>query len=28
VCAYALKVLKVDPKTVIPEVAQVGNGFV
>jgi intracellular sulfur oxidation DsrE/DsrF family protein len=28
VCAYALKVLKVDPKTVIPEVTQVGNGFV
>ena len=28
VCQYALKVLKVDPKTVIPEVSQVGNGFV
>lgn len=28
VCQYALKVLKVDPKTVIPEIDQVGNGFV
>ena len=28
VCQYALKVLKVDPKTIIPEVSQVGNGFV
>ena len=28
VCQYALKVLKVDPKTVIPEINQVGNGFV
>ena len=28
VCQYALKVLKIDPKTVIPEVSQVGNGFV
>jgi intracellular sulfur oxidation DsrE/DsrF family protein len=28
VCQYALKVLKVDPKTIIPEVSQVGNGFI
>jgi intracellular sulfur oxidation DsrE/DsrF family protein len=28
VCQYALKVLEVDPKTIIPEVSQVGNGFV
>jgi len=28
VCQYALKVLKVDPKTIISEVSQVGNGFV
>lgn len=28
VCQYALEVLKVDPKTIIPEVHQVGNGFV
>jgi len=28
VCQYALEVLKVDPKTVIPEIHQVGNGFV
>jgi intracellular sulfur oxidation DsrE/DsrF family protein len=28
VCQYALKVLKVDPKTIIPEVSQVGNGLV
>ena len=28
VCEYALKVLKVDPKTVIPEIDRVGNGFV
>jgi intracellular sulfur oxidation DsrE/DsrF family protein len=28
VCKYALKVLKVDPKSVIPEIDRVGNGFV
>ena len=27
-CGYALKVQKVDPKTVIPEINVVGNGFV
>ena len=28
VCDYALKVMKVDPESVIPEVDHVGNGFV
>ena len=28
VCAYALKVLAVDPATVMPEIDQVGNGFI
>ena len=28
VCDYALKVLGVDPKTVLPEVDHVGNGFI
>jgi len=28
VCAYALKVLNVDPATVIPAVDKVGNGFI
>jgi len=28
VCEYALKVLEVDPATVLPEVEKVGNGFI
>jgi uncharacterized protein len=28
VCDYALKVLKVDPATILPEVDHVGNGFI
>ncbi len=28
VCGYALKVMGIDPKTVLPEVDQVGNGFI
>ena len=28
VCVYALKVLDVDPSTILPEVDQVGNGFI
>ena len=28
VCDYALKVMGVDPKTVLPEVDHVGNGFI
>lgn len=28
VCLYALKVLGVDPATILPEVDQVGNGFI
>jgi intracellular sulfur oxidation DsrE/DsrF family protein len=28
VCNYALKVLGVDPETVIPEIDKVGNGFI
>ncbi|HEY5657250.1 MAG TPA: DsrE family protein [Myxococcota bacterium] len=28
VCRYALEVMKVDPATVMPEVDQVGNGFI
>jgi intracellular sulfur oxidation DsrE/DsrF family protein len=28
VCVYALKVLGVDPNTVMPEIDQVGNGFI
>ena len=28
VCGYALKVLNVDPATVMPEVDRVGNGFI
>ena len=28
VCVYALKVLAVDPATVMPEIDQVGNGFI
>jgi len=28
VCVYALKVLGVDPATVMPEIDQVGNGFI
>lgn len=28
VCQYALKVLDVDPATIMPEVDQVGNGFI
>lgn len=28
VCGYALKVAGIDPKTVLPEVDQVGNGFI
>ena len=28
VCLYALKVLGVDPSTILPEVDQVGNGFI
>ncbi len=28
VCLYALKVLGVDPKTILPEVDKVGNGFI
>jgi len=28
VCAYALKVMGVDPATVMPEIDQVGNGFI
>ena len=28
VCDYALKVMKVDPATVLPEIDHVGNGFI
>jgi len=28
VCLYALKVLRVDPATILPEVDKVGNGFI
>lgn len=28
VCQYALKVLGVDPSTILPEIDQVGNGFI
>ena len=28
VCGYALKVLDVDPATILPEVDRVGNGFI
>ena len=28
VCSYALKVLDVDPATILPEVDKVGNGFI
>ena len=28
VCEYALKMVEVDPATIIPEVEHVGNGFI
>ncbi|MDH3542584.1 MAG: DsrE family protein [Desulfobulbaceae bacterium] len=28
VCLYAVKVLKIDPATILPEIDQVGNGFI
>lgn len=28
VCEYALKVMKVDPATIMPEIDKVGNGFI